>query len=140
MGILNRKSLLQKQKLEIVQVDLGNDEFVFVKEMTGHERDQWEQSLLVEKKDEKGVTSYERSLEDFRAKLAVCTLCDEGGELLLEARDCSTLSQNMGAKRLETIINAAQKLNKISEEDKEALVKNSSAGQVDNSSSGSAKN
>jgi hypothetical protein len=140
MGILDRKKLLQKQKLEIVQVDLGNDEFVFVKEMTGHERDQWEQSLLVEKKDEKGITSYERSLEDFRAKLAVCTLCDSEGELLLESRDCSTLSQNMGAKRLETIINAAQKLNKISEEDKEALVKNSNAELADNSSSGSAKN
>ena len=43
----------------------------------------------------------------------------------------------MSAARLEKIVNKAQELNKISEEDKESLVKNSSGDQVASSPSGS---
>jgi Fe2+ transport system protein B len=141
MNILNRENLLKKEKLEIEQVDLGNDEHVFVRQMTGRERDRFEQSLLKEIKDNKGdVVSYDRSLEDFRAKLAVVTLCDEEGKSLLRPEDYTILSQNMSAKRLEAIVNVAQRLNKISDDDKKALVKNSEAGLDDNSSSGCAEN
>jgi len=140
MTILDRKKLLQKEKLEIVQVDLGKNEFVFVRQMTGRERDQFERSLIREVKDVKGNLDYVRSLEDFRAKLAVNTLCDESGKALLLPGDVSTLSQNMSAFRLEKIVNAAQKLNAITEADKEALVKNLEGGRAANSSSDSAKN
>ena len=129
-NLLNRKSLLAKEKLEIVKVDLGKEDFVYVRQMTGRERDTFEQSLIKETKDAKGnVVSYDRSLTDFRAKLSVVTLCDEKGVLILEPEDYPTLSQNMSAARLEKIVNEAQKLNKISEEDAEELVKNSVAGQ-----------
>jgi hypothetical protein len=138
MGLLNRDLLLKKQDLAIEQVDLGNEEFVFVREMTGHERDIFEQSLVKENKNVKG--GIEKSLEDFRGKLAVCTVCDGGGKLLLSPSDAALLSKNMGAKKLEKIINVAQKLNLISEEDKEALVKNSVVGQADNSISDSVEN
>jgi ABC-type ATPase involved in cell division len=138
---LSRNLLLQKEELEKVKVDLGKGEFVFVRQMTGRERDNFEQSLIKEKKNAKGeVVSYDRALGDFRAKLAVVTVCDEEGKALFLPDDYSLLSQNMSAKRLEIIVNAAQKLNAISEEDKEALVKNSSAEPEDNSSSDSAKN
>ena len=46
----------------------------------------------------------------------------------------------MSAKRLEKIINVAQKLNAITEEDKEALVKNSEAVLDGNSNSDSVEN
>jgi len=109
--------------------------------MTGHERDVFEQSLVKKIRDKKGVvTSYEQATEDFRAKLAVMTLCDESGAPILESKDYPLLSRNMSAKRLETIINKAQELNKISEEDKEELVKNSSAVQEDGFSSDSVEN
>ena len=137
-NLLDRKKLLEKEKLEVVKVDLGKDEFVYVRQMTGRERDKFEQSLIKEVKDNKGqVTGYDRALGDFRAKLAVVTLSDEDGKLLLNADDYPILSQNMSAARLEKIVNAAQKLNAISEEDKEALVKNSMPEQEDNSNSGS---
>lgn len=140
MEALDRTKLLQKEELEKVKVDLGKDEFVYVRQMTGHERDQFEQSLRKEIKDGKGkVTDYEMALNDFRAKLAVVTVCDEAGKLLLEPKDYLLLSQSMSAKRLEAIVNEAQKLNAISEEDKAALVKNSVADPEDNSSSGSAQ-
>lgn len=138
MGLLDRKKLLQKEILAVHRIDLGDGEFVYVRQMTGRERDQFERSLLKEKKDAKGRVDYERSLEDFRAKLAVNTICDENGNLILQPNDYPTLSQNMSASRLEKIVNQAQEINKITEEDKEGLIKNSDADLKEGSSSGSA--
>ena len=137
MAILDRKKLLSKDDLEKVKVDLGNDEFVYVRQMTGRERDNFEQSLLKKVTGPDGKVSYEQSLNDFRAKLAVCTLCDEQGNALLLPGDYPALSQAMSAAKLEKIVTEAQKLNKISEEDKEALVKNSEAVPDGNSTSDS---
>lgn len=137
--LLDRLSLLKKEEVEIVKVDLGKDEFVYVRQMSGRERDTFEQSLIKETKDNKGeVTGYDRSLVDFRAKLAVVTLCDESGKSLLQPSDYEMLSINMSARRLEKIVNEAQKLNAITEEDKENLVKNSEVAPDDSSNSGSA--
>lgn len=139
--LLNRDALLAKEELEVVKVELGKGEFVYVRQMTGRERDSFEQSLIKETKDNKGqVTGYDRALGDFRAKLAVVTLSDEKGNLILELKDYPLLSQRMSARRLELIVNAAQKLNAISEEDKEALVKNLEAEPEDNSNLSSAEN
>jgi len=123
-ALLNREALLAKQELEIKKVILGKDEVVFVRQMTGRERDTFEQSLLKKVKKPNGVVIYEQSLTDFRAKLAVNTLCDESGKPLLEPTDYELLSKNMSAYRLEQIVNAAQSINAISEEDKVGLVKN----------------
>ena len=123
MGLLTKKNLLTKQQLEIKQVDLDDGNYVFVKEMTGHERDSFEKSLYVvtgEGKNSKVTTK----LDDFRAKLAVCTVCDEKGELLLAFSDYPKLAKSISARNLEKIVNEAQSLNKISEDDKEALTKN----------------
>ena len=140
MGLLDRRKLLEKEKLEVIQVDLGDDEFVFVRQMTGRERDRWEESLIKEVKDEDGhIESYKRSMDDFRAKLVVNCVCNEKGENLLQHDDYELLSQNMSARKLEKIVNVAQRLNKISEEDKEALVKNLGAGQAGSFSSDSVK-
>lgn len=139
--LLNRAALLKKEVLEVEKVELGKDEYVFVRQMTGRERDQFEQSLLKETKDAAGsVTGYERSVEDFRAKLAVVTVCDDKGAALLKPEDYPILSQHMSAKRLESIVNVAQRLNKITEEAKSALVKNSDAVLDGNSNSGSVEN
>jgi hypothetical protein len=135
-NLLNRDLLLSKEKLEVEKVEFENGDFVFVRQMTGHERDVFEQSLLKKNKDSKGmIVSYEQATEDFRAKLAVVTLCDENGDSILKPEDYHNLSRNMSAKRLETIINKAQKLNAITEEDKENIVKNSVAVQDGNSNS-----
>lgn len=139
MKLLKREDLLKRDNLEITRVELGGGEFVFVRQMTGRERDSFEQSLIKPIKGaDNEIKSYERSMEDFRAKLAVVVLCDENGESLLQPEDYPLLSQSMSAKRLEKIVNVAQRLNKITDEDKEALIKNSDAGQPGNSSSDSA--
>lgn len=140
MAFLSREKLLQKQKLEIVKVNLGDGDFVYVREMTGHERNEFEANILRAVRDPRGrVKDYEVTLRDYRAKLAVVTVCDEKGELLFKPTDVQTLSHNIGAARLEKIINEAQRLNAITEEDKEALLKNSDGDPADSSSLDSAE-
>ncbi len=139
MKVLTRENLLKKEKLRKEKIDLGKDEFVFVRQMTGRERDRFEQSLVKEVVDNKGQSEFKRSLDDFRAKLAVHTVCDEEGNNLLRPEDVAILSQNMSAARLELIVNKAQELNRISEEDKKNLTKNSEAVQNANSTSASAE-
>lgn len=119
MTLLSREKLLTKEKLDVTKVDLGRDEYVFVRQMTGRERDTFEQSIISFSKD----GEVERKTEDFRSKLAVCTVCDKNGNLLLEPSDVANLSTSMSAARLEKIVEVAQKINKISAEDKEELTK-----------------
>jgi len=137
--LLTRENLLRKEKLKTVEIDLGDNQIVYVRQMTGHEREQFE-NLLVKKIRKGGkVVDYQQSMEDFRAKLVVNCLCDDKGVNILQPGDYATLSQNMSAKRLTKIADAAGKLNGITEEDKEELVKNSDSDQDVASSSDSVK-
>jgi len=131
--VLSRSDLLQKEELDKVKVELDKGQFIYVRQMTGRERDLFERSLYSFDKDNKITTR----LADFRAKLAVVTVCDEKGKAIFLPEDYNTLSQNMSAARLEKIVDAAQKLNAITEADKEALVKNLDVGLADNSNSDS---
>lgn len=141
MGLLNRSKLLEKEKVQIERIDLGNDDFIFVRQMSGRDRDLFERSLFTMKKNKRGIVeSYEQNMEDFRAKLCVCVICDEQGNLLLKPEDYTVLSSSMSAARLEKIVNIAQRMNKITEEDKEELLKNLEPVQEDNSNSDSVEN
>lgn len=139
--LLTREALLQKDDLKVEKVELSKG-YVFVREMTGHEKDIWEQSMLKQKPSgnkNKGV-EYETTLEDFRAKLAVVTVCDAEGNLLFKPEDARVLNKMMSATNMERIVTAAQKLNAISEQEKEELLKNSEADQTDSSNSNSVEN
>lgn len=129
MGLLNREKLLAADKLQIERVDLSDDEYIFVKQLTGRERDQFEAMLLIEQEAADGSVTYERDTKDFRAKLAVCTACDEQGHLLLQPEDAALLSQNKSAASLEKIVAKAQELNGMSRKKQDKMVKNSDAGQ-----------
>ena len=140
MKLLDRNELLKKEELQVVEVDLGKGESVHVRQMTGHEREAFERMLTKKVKKPGNKYDYEESLGDFRAKLAVCTICNKEGELVLQMGDFTTLSHNMSAARLTKIADEAGKLNGITPEDKEELVKNSDSDQDVASSSDSAKN
>lgn len=124
MGLLTREQLLKKEELKKKKVDFGNGDYVYVRQMTGRERDRFENSLLKEKKNRHGEITYEQATEDFRAKLAVNTLCDENGNSLLKPGDYELLSKNMSAAKLDRIAEVAQELNRITDKDKDNLVKN----------------
>jgi len=129
-NLLDKKKLLERDELLTEKVEFENGNYVYVRQMTGHERDVFERSLYVMD----GINKPTTRLDDFRAKLAVVTVCDEDGKLLLDSKDYLLLSNAMSAAKLEKIVNVAQKLNAITEADKEALVKNSDAGQPGSSS------
>jgi hypothetical protein len=136
-NFLGRTDLLKKEVLKIEKVEFEDGDYVFVRQMTGHERDAFEQSMLRKVKDAKGVITHEQATEDFRAKMAVNSVCDEAGVLVFVLNDYKALSNNMSARKLEIISKASTKLNEMTEEDKDELIKNLEADQPGNSSSNS---
>lgn len=139
MALLNREGLLRREELKIQKVEFGGGDFVYVRQMSARAKDRWEQSLLQQVTGADGKIDYVRSLDDFKAKLAVATVCNEKGDLILSPEDFDVLSENMTASKMEKIIDAAQKLNRIDEADKEAMVKNSESDQTGGSDSDFAK-
>jgi len=141
MILLTREALLQKDDLKIEKVELSKG-YVFVREMTGHEKDIWESSMLKQKPsgNKNKLIEYETTLDDFRAKLAVVTVCDEEGNLIFKPEDVKMLNKMMSATNIEKIVTAAQRLNAISQQDRDEILKNSEADQTDNSNSDSAEN
>ncbi len=139
--LLTKEDLLKGDVLKIEKVELSKGH-VFVREMTGYEKDIWEQSMLKVKPSGNKNTpvEYETTLENFRAKLAVVTICDELGNLIFEPKDVIQLNKVLSAVNLDKVVLVASKLNAITEDDKTEMLKNSEADQEDSSSSGSAKN
>ena len=73
---------------------------------------------------------------DFRARMLVHTVCDEQGDLLFRKEDIPQLTA-LPAHLVDPLLEAAIRVNKMSDEDLEQLRKNSE-GRSDDSSSGSA--
>lgn len=83
----------------------------------------------------------DQDLRNFRAKLAVNTLCDEEGNNLLKPSDVDTLSRHISAEKMARIVEVAGELNKVAGFfDAEQEVKNSEDGQSESSTSDSAVN
>lgn len=121
---LGRDALIKKAKVKVIEVDLGEAGFTYVKELTAQEKNDYEASLLEKTKNAKGETAYEGSLKNVQAKLAVFALCDEKGKLLFKKEEAASLSQNMLASTMDTIAKEIKKLNKLEEKEKEDVVKN----------------
>ena len=126
MAILSREQLLAKQELKVEKVKLSTGE-THVRQMNGREKNRFELTLGHWEDDgaDSAKQRYVRTLEDFRAKLAVHTLCDKAGVLLLKPEDVDVLSENMSAADLERIADKAQSINAITDLDREKMVKNS---------------
>lgn len=134
MIMLNKDALIKKEDIKIEKLNLSDNEFIYIKEWTAQEQNDFELSLTEEVKDEKGrIKDYKRNLNDFRAKLAVSSVCDEKGNLLFKTNDYKLLSKNMSAKKLSKIADAIAMLNKIDEENIENLAKNSETVQKEDS-------
>ena len=88
------------------------------------------------KKAEEIVTD----MNNYQAKLAICTLCDANGNLLFQMTpsNVDALSSKMSASNMERIVDAANRLNKLTPEAQEEEVKNLEAEGIDNSSFASA--
>lgn len=124
MGLLGKEELLKKAVLEVKKINFKKGDYVFVREMTGKERNTFEHSIMRQEKDSHGVMQLVQKLDNFRTKIAVCTLCDEEGELLFTMADVEKLSASVSASMLEEIATVAQSINAITPEVKEEIEKN----------------
>jgi len=116
MSVLKREEILSVSdiKLELVPVpEWGGD--VWVKGMTGAERDKFEGSFVALGKSGK------LDMSDLRAKLCSFTVCDKDGKLLFTGKDIKALSQKSAAA-LQRIFKVAQRLSGIGEEDVKELM------------------
>ena len=116
MAILSRDAILSSDDLkkEVVSVPEWGGEVV-IATMTGSARDAWEQSLISSKKSV--------SLENIRARLVAATAIDEKGNLLFGEKDVEALGKKSAAA-LDRCVKAAQKLNRLTEDELEDLSKN----------------
>lgn len=112
---------LDREKVEL----LGD--FVWVRGMTGTERDSWEYAVSFHQK--KSPTG---AYDHFRASLVVRTLCDESGVRLCTEKDIPKISQ-MPAKDLDKLYSVGARLSGVTKEDAEQLGKNSETGQSEDS-------
>lgn len=115
MTMLTRELILSVDDLprELVKVpEWGGD--VYVRTMTGAERDKWEIEV---------ATSKQKASESVRAMIAALTVCDENSNLLFTIQDVEALSKKSAAA-LDRVMDAAMRLNKLYGSDIEGLEKN----------------
>lgn len=118
LSILSLKHELPREPLNVPE--WGG--IVYVRTLSAFERDSLEMSWDATKR------------RNFRARLAVATVCDENGKDLFELRDIETLG-NHPSPALVRVGDLAMKLNKLTSEDVADLEKNSETGPSDASSS-----
>jgi hypothetical protein len=112
MNLLNKAAILSAQDLakELVEVpEWGGS--VYVRAMTGAERDAFELSIQGQK------------LENIRARLCAMCMVDESGTRLFGDKEAKELGQKSAAA-LDRVFAIAQRLNGIGTKDVEALEKN----------------
>lgn len=128
MAILTRDAILQAKDLpkELVAVPEWGGE-VYVRALTGAERDSFEQSML----EQKGKSS-KMNLKNVRAKLVALTVVDEDEKRLFSDDDVKFLG-NKSAAALNRIFEVAQRLSGLRPEDVEELTKNSESDQSEDS-------
>jgi len=91
---------------------------LYVRAMTALEREQFEQSLLDQRRGKNRLR-----LEYARARLAVMVCEDEGGKPIFEDADVAWLATKSAAA-LERIFKVASRLSGLDEDDLDALAKN----------------
>lgn len=124
MPALNSKAILECSDMQTKRVDIPEwNGYVFVRSLTGKERDAWETSLVVQRGKKREVNTL-----NMRAKLVALVTVDEEGQPIFSQDQVEALSlKNSGA--LDRIFDVAQRLSGIGDRDVEALVKNSDPDQ-----------
>jgi len=121
--MLTRDDILKAEDMAIERVDVPewspngskDDAFVFVRNMTGHERDAFEKTIFTQRGKKQIL-----NMENFRAKLFVHSVCDDKGELLFTDSDVKDLSGKSAAP-LQRVFDVASRLSGISSRDVEEL-------------------
>ena len=113
-GIL---SLASRLRVEPVTID-GVAEPIFIRTLTGRERDGFEQSCFTQKGKDRVL-----STENIRAKLLVRSICDEKGVRLFQDNEAEQLG-GIPADILDILFTKAQKMSGLAPSDVEELAGN----------------
>lgn len=120
MSSLTRDQILQAarnakiERDELTVPELGGK--IFVRGMSGTERDEFEEGLRIRK----GKRAGQNDLRNFRAKLAVKVIVTEEGQRILNDDDAAIFGK-MPAGVLDRIISRCQELSGTAEEEVEDL-------------------
>ena len=119
--MLTRDEILNVNDIKIVTVPVpewGGE--VYVRGMTGSERDRFESRIVKISVTPKGKKSTKVDMVDLRAKLCSATVCDSEGKLIFTESDIRKLSKK-SASALQRIFSVSQKLSGIGDDDLEDL-------------------
>jgi hypothetical protein len=122
--MLTRDAILSRNVLEKSRVDVPEWGSLFVRVMTGDERDRFE--ILMTKFDKR----------HFRALVVAFTACDESGNRLFTEDDVAALG-GLPSSELTLIVEASLRVNKLTGADVKELEKNSATSPSDGSRSDS---
>lgn len=122
---LNRTDILTAQDCKIVEVEVPEWRgSVFVKVMSGKQRDAWE-AFVVSRKDKDGKIN----TAGLRSMLVATCVCDELGNELFTNEDIPEIEKR-NASALQRIFDEAAKLNGLTGESAEAIKADFTKGQV----------
>jgi hypothetical protein len=123
--LLTREAFLSKTQLRIEKVNLPRSEdYVFVRGLTGAERDEFENANLIRERDKKrGTLSFDVRMENVRSTLVVKGLCTEQGLRLLSDEDVDEVSK-LPADVVSHLYSVIAALSGITDEDVQDLIKN----------------
>ena len=109
---------------------------VFIRTFMGVERDAWEQSLMSrpEKINGKTPRGVETDMDNARANLVSRVACDDAGVPMFTAQQIEALGKK-SAKALGRCFDVASRLNGLSTDDMDEIVKNSEGAQSADSGS-----
>ncbi len=127
---LTRDEILDIQDIVIEEVDVTEwGGSVYVKGMTGAERDKFEVSIVKTRGKQASV-----NMQNIRAKLAAQSICDKDGKRLFTMKDVNALGEKSAAA-LQRVFNVAQRLSGISDDDLEELSEEMEDNPFDDSAS-----
>lgn len=116
---LSRDDILGADDLPMEEVEVPEwGGSVFVRSMTGAERDQFETDLISNNTDDKSV-----NLKNMRARLVALCAVDDAGERLFSSQDATELGSKSAAA-LDRVFSRAQTLNGLGNADVEELAGN----------------
>jgi len=118
--VLDKAAILDAPDIEIEKVEVPEwGGSVYIKSMTGAERDAFEESMFRIKGG-----SREANYANLRARLLVRVICDKEGNRLFKDEDAPKLGKK-NAKALDRLFSRASALSGIGTQDVEDMVKNS---------------
>jgi len=129
--MITKESIKSQQDVKIEKVEIPEwNDFIYVKSMSGKERDQFENEMYSRGENGEMVSN----LENLRARMIVLTACDDKGNRIFKDADAEWLGEK-NAAALNRIFNKANELSGFRKQDIDKLVKNSEGGQSDASTS-----